>query len=104
VIAHAPTDGAQLVTAELAYASLLTDLHFVRKVGSSQVVLAWRPPSRLLDATNVNGIKQPDVNAERDFFTGALVFSSTQTKIAPGRRTRSSQKTSCCVNWPVCSA
>jgi hypothetical protein len=72
--AHEPTDGAQLVTHEFAYVSLLTGLHFVRKASSSQVVIAWRPPGQLLGATNVNGITQPDVNAGRDIFTGALVL------------------------------
>ena len=72
--AHEPTDGAQLVTHELAYVSLLIGLHFVRKASSSQVVIAWRPPGQLLGATNVNGVTQPDVNAGRDFFTGAKVL------------------------------
>jgi hypothetical protein len=74
VTAHEPTDGARLVTHELAYVSLLTGLHFVRKGGAAQVVFAWRPPDHLLGATNVNGVTQPDVDAGRDFFIGALVL------------------------------
>jgi hypothetical protein len=74
VTSHEPTAGAQLVTHELAYVSLLTGLHFVRNVGSAQVLIAWRPPGQLLGAINVNGITQPDVNAGKDFFTGALVL------------------------------
>jgi len=74
VAAHEPTDGVQVVTCELAYVSRLTGLHFVQTANGPQVVFAWRGPDQLLGATNVNGVTQPDVNAGRDFFTGAKVL------------------------------
>src|ERR1019366_3634502 len=49
-------------------------VHRTRGRAARTVVIAWRPPGQLLGATNVNGINQPDVNAGKDIFTGALVL------------------------------